>query len=117
MKILTWLYIPVLEEGIPYEDEDSTDDDSDLDDEDMEAKTRTKGYNAANESFSEYQLYYLNLLFPNELLFNIISFSKVLRIFFITGYFVLLGSQWIFTRFIRERIQKGRVTKITIVCL
>ena len=43
------MVMSVLEEGIPYEDEDSTDDDSDLDDEDMEAKARTKGYNAASQ--------------------------------------------------------------------
>ena len=36
----------VLEEGIPYEDEDSTDYDPDLNDEDMEANARTKDYNA-----------------------------------------------------------------------
>ena len=48
------MVMSVLEEGIPYEDEDSTDDDSDLDDEDMEAKARTKGYNAALDEFYHY---------------------------------------------------------------
>ena len=48
------MVMSVLEEGIPYEDEDSTDDDSDLDEEDMEAKARTKGYNAALDEFYHY---------------------------------------------------------------
>ena len=78
-------------------------------------------------SFSEYQYcyfqYYLNLLFPNE---HLSWYTNIHTIdndfFFITGYIVVFGSLWIYTRFIWGRVHKRRVTtksydSCTVVCL